>query len=61
VSGYVTIFWVAAVICLAAGALVWVLAGRVRREPAADQLSGEELRLLEQTEGEDLVVDTLED
>ena len=35
-SGYVTIFWVAAVICLAAGALVWVLAGRVSREPAAD-------------------------
>jgi MFS family permease len=61
VSGYVTIFWVAAVICLAAGALVWVLAGRVRREPDAGQLSPGELRLLEQTEGEDLAVDTLED
>ena len=61
VSGYVTIFWIAAVICLAAGALVWVLAGRVRSEPAAGRLSPEELRLLEQTEGEDLVVDAIED
>jgi MFS family permease len=59
-SGYVTIFWVATVICLAAGALVWVLAGREGSEPAAGGLSDEELRLLEQTEGEDLAVDAHE-
>jgi MFS family permease len=59
-SGYVTIFWVAAVICLAAGSLVWVLAGRGSSEPAAGGPGDEELRLLEQTEGEDLAVDTRE-
>jgi MFS family permease len=60
-SGYIMIFWVATVICLAAGALVWVLAGRERREPAPAGLSQEELSLVEQTEGEDLVVDTHQD
>jgi predicted MFS family arabinose efflux permease len=57
-SGYVTIFWVATVICLAAGALVWVLAGRKGSEPPAAGPGDEELRLLEQTDGEDLAVDT---
>ena len=60
-SGYVAIFWVATAICLAAAALVWVLAGRQSREPAADIISDEELQLLEQTDGEDLAVDTHED
>jgi predicted MFS family arabinose efflux permease len=60
-SGYVTIFWVATVICLAAGALVWVLAGDEGSEPAAGGVSDEELRLLEQTEGDDLAVDAHED
>jgi predicted MFS family arabinose efflux permease len=59
-AGYVTIFWVATVICLAAGALVLVLAGRDRGGAAVDVLSDEELRLLEQTDGEDLAVDTHE-
>jgi MFS family permease len=60
-SGYVTIFWVATVICLAAAALVWVLASREGSEPAAGGVSDEELRLLEQTGGEDLAVDAHED
>jgi hypothetical protein len=64
-AGYVTIFWVAAAVCLAAAALVWVLAGRTSSEPAgvtaADVLGNEELQLLEQTDGEDLAVDVHED
>jgi MFS family permease len=60
-SGYVTIFWVATVICLAAGALVWVLAGREGSDPAAGGASDEELRLLEQTEGEDMAAGAYED
>jgi predicted MFS family arabinose efflux permease len=61
VSAYTVIFWVATVICLAAGAVVWVLAGRGSREQTASEISDEELRLLEETDGEDLAVDRHED
>jgi MFS family permease len=55
VSGYTTVLWVASVICIVAAALSWVLSARGQTVPAPQRLNDEELRLLEQTDGEDLV------
>jgi MFS family permease len=54
-SGYTTVLWVAGVICIVAAVLAWVLSGRGQTVPSPQRLNNEELRLLEQTDGEDLL------
>jgi MFS family permease len=54
-AGYTTVLWVASSICVVAAVLAWVLPNRGPRTPPAPRLDNDEVRLLEQTEGEDLV------
>jgi MFS family permease len=55
--GYTTVFWAAAAICILAALLAWVVSVRGERDEApGSTLDDDEVRLLEQTEGEDLVV-----
>jgi MFS family permease len=56
-AGYTTVFWAAATICVVAALLAWAMAVRGQRDEAlGSRLGADEVRLLEQTEGEDLVV-----
>jgi predicted MFS family arabinose efflux permease len=55
--GYTTVFWAAGAICILAALLAWVVSVRGERDEApGPTLDDDEVRLLEQTEGEDLVV-----
>ncbi|HEX3567753.1 MAG TPA: MFS transporter [Acidimicrobiales bacterium] len=55
--GYTTVFWAAAAICVVAALLAWGVSVRGEQDQAhGSRLDDEEVRLLEQTEGEDLVV-----
>jgi MFS family permease len=55
-TGYTTALWVGGVICVVAAVLVGMLAGRGQTAPAAQRLDDDEVRLLEQTDGDDLVI-----
>ena len=55
-GGYTTVLWAAGAVCVVAAVLAWLLPGRSPEVPAEQRLDEEETRLLEQTEGEDLVV-----
>lgn len=55
-NGYTNVFWVAAVICVIAAVLAWVLAGRGQTVSPAQRIDEDELRLVEQTDGEDLIM-----
>ncbi len=55
-GGYTTVLWISAAICLAAAALAWFLPARSTRVAPAKRLPADELRLLEQTDGDDLAV-----
>ncbi|MCU1363966.1 MAG: major facilitator superfamily transporter [Acidimicrobiaceae bacterium] len=55
-GGYNTVFWVAGAICVIAAVLAWAMSTRAAQDPVpARRLSDEEIRLLEQSEGEGLV------
>jgi MFS family permease len=60
VTGYTTVLWIATGVCAAAGAMAWFLPTRSAPLPAAERLPSDEVRLAEQTDGDDLVVGTLE-
>jgi MFS family permease len=51
-SGYTTVFWVAGVICVAAAFLAWVLPAHGQTVSHTQRIDDDELRLLEQTDGE---------
>jgi MFS family permease len=55
-SGYTTSLWTAGSICVLAAILAWVLPVRGQEIPSEQRLDEDETRLLEQTEGEDLLV-----
>jgi len=57
-SGYTMALWVSAGICVVAAALAWYLPTRSGQLAPAERLPPEELRLLEQTEGDDLIADS---
>jgi MFS family permease len=57
-GGYTTVLWVSAAICVVAAALAWFLPARSSRLAPAERLPAEELRLLEQTDGDDLIADS---
>ncbi len=57
-GGYTMALWVSAGICIVAAALAWFLPTRSGQLPPADRLPAEELRLLEQTDGDELIVDS---
>ena len=58
VGGYTAVLWIATAICVLAAALAWFLPARSSRLTPAEQLPGDEVRLLEQTDGDDLVADS---
>ena len=55
VGGYTMVFWLAAAICAIAAVVAWVLSAREQVAPGR-RLDDEEVRILEQTEGEGLVL-----
>ncbi len=56
-GGYTLVLWVSAAICVVAAALAWFLPARSSRLAPAERLPAEELRLLEQTDGDDFIAD----
>jgi predicted MFS family arabinose efflux permease len=54
-GAYTTVLWVAGAICVAAAITAWVLPATGQEVPPEERLDDYELRLLEQTEGEDLI------
>jgi MFS family permease len=59
VGGYTDVLWIATAICVVAAALAWFLPARSGRLTPDERLSATEVKLLEQTDGEDLVADGL--
>lgn len=57
-GGYTMVLWVSGAICVVAAALAWFLPTRSSRLAPAGRLPAEELRLLEQTDGDDLTADS---
>jgi predicted MFS family arabinose efflux permease len=55
-AGFTTVLWVAGAISVIAAVTAWVLPGRDREVPPEQRLPADEVRLAEQTEGEDLIV-----
>ncbi|HEY3736744.1 MAG TPA: hypothetical protein VGL26_04810, partial [Jatrophihabitans sp.] len=53
VGGYTLALWISVAICVIAAALAYVLPARDRTTAPTEQLPEDELRQLEQTEGED--------
>jgi predicted MFS family arabinose efflux permease len=56
VGGFTTVMWVSSAICILAAVIAWVLPTRDQEVPPAQRLAQSEVELLEQTEGEDLVI-----
>jgi predicted MFS family arabinose efflux permease len=56
-AGYRLVFWLTAAVCVVAAALVWVLAARGQEVPPDERLDEDEMRLAEETDGDDLVVE----
>lgn len=56
VGGYTTALWIACGVCVVAAALAWILSARASKVPPALRLDDDEIRLLEQSEGDDLIV-----
>lgn len=54
VGGYTMVLWISAGICVAAAALAWFLPARSTRLTPAERLPADEIRLPEQTDGDDL-------
>ena len=54
-DGYTTVLWLAGAICVAAAVTAWVLPATGHKVAPEQQLGDREVRLLEQTEGEDLI------
>lgn len=54
-GGYTTVMWLAGGICVVAAVAAWVLPTRGQDVPADERLDEREIRVLEQTEGEDLL------
>jgi MFS family permease len=57
-SGYTVVLWTAGVVCIFAAILAWILPARGQEIPPERRLDDDETRLLEQTDGDDLVVGT---
>jgi predicted MFS family arabinose efflux permease len=57
-NAYTTVFWVAGAICVAAALLAWILPALDHSTPPGNRLGEDETKLVEQTEGEDLVIST---
>jgi predicted MFS family arabinose efflux permease len=57
-SGYTTVLWTSGAICVAAAALAWFLPARPSQLAPTERLPAEELRLLEQTDGDGLIADS---
>jgi MFS family permease len=57
-GGYTTVLWVSSGICVVAAALAWFLSARSSQVAPAERLPAEEVRLLERTDGDDLIADT---
>ena len=55
VGGYTLVLWIATGICVVAAALAWFLPARSSQLTPAERLPADEVRLLEQTDGDDLV------
>jgi hypothetical protein len=51
------VLWVADGICVVVATLAWFLPTRSSQLAPAERLPAEELRLLEQTDGDDLIAD----
>jgi len=56
-GGYTTMLWVSSGICVVAAALAWFLSARSSQVAPAERLPAEEVRLLERTDGDDLIAD----
>lgn len=54
-GGYRTVFWGAAMVCIIAAGLAWVLSARPDERPQ-DHLDDDEIRLAEETDGDNLVI-----
>jgi predicted MFS family arabinose efflux permease len=57
-TGYTTVLWTAGAICVVAAILAWVLPARGQEVPPQQRIDEEEVRLLEQSEGDDVIVGT---
>jgi MFS family permease len=56
-NGYTLVFWAASAICVAAAVGTWILSARGEDVQRAQRLSDSEIRLMEETEGDDFMVD----
>ncbi|WP_438490214.1 MFS transporter [Streptomyces sp. S186] len=54
-GGYTTVLWLSAGFCVLAAALAWFLPARSTRLTPAERLPADEIRLLEQTDGDDVL------
>ncbi len=54
VGGYTVVLWISGSFCVLAAALVWFLPARTTRLTPAERLPTDEIRLLEQTDGDGL-------
>jgi cytochrome c-type biogenesis protein CcmH/NrfF len=57
-GGYTMVLWISGAICVVAAALAWFLPTRSSQLAPAERLPAEELRLLEQTDGDGLIADS---
>ncbi len=55
-EGYTTVFWLAGAICVVAALVAYILSARGERVPPDQRLSNQEVRLSEETDGDDLIV-----
>jgi predicted MFS family arabinose efflux permease len=59
VGGYTQVLWISTAICVVAAALAWFLPARSTQVTTVERLPADEVQLLEQTDGDDLVVGRL--